>query len=175
MGKVSLSIPQPAPVTPSTPIKTPQSIPVTPIKTPQSIPVTPIQVKSNLLPELTRKEWISVLTAVFIVLSVGFSLGFVTNVKRVNDLSNIVSIVDPLITIEKDLNDKLKIAAKQLDKIDDDDLYKVVMEAKSKKIEIIKEQLKDIETFRSNHINSITVYYNNKKDELKNKEILYHR
>jgi len=168
MGKVSLSISQPAPVTPSTPIKTPQSIPVTPVK-------TPIQVKSNLLPELTRKEWISVLTAVFIVLSVGFSLGFVINVKRVNDLSNIVSIVDPLITIEKDLNDKLKIAAKQLDKIDDDDLYKVVMEAKSKKMEIIKEQLKDIETFRSNHINSITVYYNNKKDELKNKEILYHR
>jgi len=157
MGKVSLNISQPSPVTPSTPIK------------------TPIQVKSNLLPELTRKEWISVLTAVFIVLSVGFSLGFVTNVKRVNDLSNIVSIVDPLITIEKDLNDKLKIAAKQLDKIDDDDLYKVVMEAKSKKMEIIKEQLKDIETFRSNHINSITVYYNNKKDELKNKEILYHR
>lgn len=149
MGKVSLSIPQPV--------------------------KTPIQVKSNLLPELTRKEWISVLTAVFIVLSVGFSLGFVTNVKRVNDLSNIVSIVDPLITIEKDLNDKLKIAAKQLDKIDDDDLYKVVMEAKSKKMEIIKEQLKDIETFRSNHINSITVYYNNKKDELKKKEILYHR
>jgi len=149
MGKVSLSIPQPV--------------------------KTPIQVKSNLLPELTRKEWISVLTAVFIVLSVGFSLGFVTNVKRVNDLSNIVSIVDPLITIEKDLNDKLKIAAKQLDKIDDDDLYKVVMEAKSKKMEIIKDQLKDIETFRSNHINSITVYYNNKKDELKNKEILYHR
>ena len=168
MGKVSLNISQPSPVTPSTPIKTPQSIPVTPVK-------TPIQVKSNLLPELTRKEWISVLTAVFIVLSVGFSLGFVTNVKRVNDVSNIVSIVDPLITIEKDLNDKLKIAAKQLDKIDDDDLYKVVMEAKSKKMEIIKEQLKDIETFRSNHINSITVYYNNKKDELKNKEILYHR
>jgi hypothetical protein len=149
MGKVSLSIPQPV--------------------------KTPIQVKSNLLPELTRKEWISVLTAVFIVLLVGFSLGFVTTVKRVNDLSNIVSIVDPLITIEKDLNDKLKIASKQLDKIDDDDLYKVVMEAKSKKMEIIKEQLKDIETFRSNHINSITVYYNNKKDELKNKEILYHR
>ena len=133
MEKISLNIAEPKPLTS---IKTPQPIPVTPVK-------TPIQVKSNLLPELTRKEWISVLTAVFIVLSVGFSLGFVTNVKRVNDLSNIVSIVDPLITIEKDLNDKLKIAAKQLDKIDDDDLYKVVMEAKSKKMEIIKEQLKD--------------------------------
>ena len=160
MGKVSLSAPQPTPVTPSTP--------VTPIKTPH-------QVKSNLLPELTRKEWISVLTAVFIVFSVGFSLGFVVNIKRVNDLSNVISFVDPLITIEKDLNDKLKLASKQLDKIDDDDLYKVVMEAKGKKIQTIKEQLKDIETFRSNHINSITVYYNNKKDELKNKEILYHR
>jgi hypothetical protein len=156
MGKVSFNNPQPAP-------------------TPAPTTVTPQQVKSNLLPELTRKEWVSVLTAVFIVLSVGFSLGFVTNVKRVNDASNIVSIVDPLITIEKDLNDKLKLAAKQLDKIDDDDLYKVVMEAKSKKMEIIKEQLKDIETFRSNHINSITVYYNNKKDELKKNEILYHR
>lgn len=160
MGKVSLNIPQPTPVTPSTP--------VTPVKTQH-------QVKSNLLPELTRKEWISVLTAVFIVFSVGFSLGFVVNIKRVNDLSNVISIVDPLITIEKDLNDKLKLASKQLDKIDDDDLYKVVMEAKGKKIQIIKEQLKDIETFRSNHINSITVYYNNKKDELKKNEILYHR
>ena len=160
MGKVSLSAPQPTPVTPSTP--------VTPIKTPH-------QVKSNLLPELTRKEWISVLTAVFIVFSVGFSLGFVVNIKRVNDLSNVISIVDPLIIIEKDLNDKLKLASKQLDKIDDDDLYKVVMEAKGKKIQIIKEQLKDIEIFRSNHINSITVYYNNKKDELKKNEILYHR
>ena len=131
--------------------------------------------KSNLLPELTKKEWISVLTAVFIVFSVGFSLGFVVNIKRLNDLSNVISIVDPLITIEKDLNDKLKLASKQLDKIDDDDLYKVVMEAKGKKIQIIKEQLKDIELFRSNHINSITVYYNNKKDELKKNEILYHR
>ena len=160
MGKVSLSAPQPTPVTPSTP--------VTPIKTPH-------QVKSNLLPELTRKEWIAVLTAVFIVFSVGFSLGFVVNIKRVNDLSNVISIVDPLIKIEKDLNDKLKLASKQLDKIDDDDLYKVVMEAKGKKIQIIKEHLKDIELFRSNHINSITVYYNNKKDELKKNEILYHR
>lgn len=160
MGKVSLNISQPTPVTPSTP--------VTPVKTQH-------QVKSNLLPELTRKEWISVLTAVFIVFSVGFSLGFVVNIKRVHNLSNVISIVDPLITIEKDLNDKLKLASKQLDKIDDDDLYKVVMEAKGKKIQTIKEHLKDIETFRSNHINSITVYYNNKKDELKKNEILYHR
>ncbi len=137
--------------------------------------VTEQQVKSKLLSELTKKEWTSVLTAVFIVLLIGFSLGYIVNIKRLNDVSNIVSIVDPLIQLEKDLNDKLKLASKQMDKIDDDDLYKVVMETKGKKIELIKEQLKDIETFRSNNINSINVYYNNKKDELKKKEILYHR
>ena len=137
--------------------------------------VTEQQVKSKLLPELTKKEWTSVLTAVFIVLLVGFSLGYVVNIKRLNDVSNIISTVDPLIQLENDLNDKLTFASKQMDKIEDDDLYKVVMEAKGKKIELIKEQLKDIETFRSNNINSINVYYTNKKDELKKKEILYHR
>ena len=137
--------------------------------------VTEQQDKSKLLPQLTKKEWTAVLTAVFIILLVGFSLGYIVNIKRLNDVSNIISTVDPLIQLEKDLNDKLTFASKQMDKIEDDDLYKVVMEAKGKKIESIKEQLKDIETFRSNHINSINVYYNNKKDELKKKEILYHR
>ena len=137
--------------------------------------VTEQQSQSKLLPQLTKKEWTAVLTAVFIVLLVGFSLGYVVNIKRLNDVSNIISTVDPLIQLENDLNDKLTFASKQMDKIEDDDLYKVVMEAKGKKIESIKEQLKDIETFRSNHINSINVYYNNKKDELKKKEILYHR
>ncbi len=133
------------------------------------------QQKPKLLTKLTKKEWTSILTVVFIVLSIGFSLGYVVNIKRLNDVSNIVSTVDPLMQLEKDLNDKLKLASKQLDKIDDDDLYKVVMETKSKKIESIKEQLKDIETFRSNNINLINIYYTNKKDELKKKEILYHR
>ena len=137
--------------------------------------VTEQQDKSKLLPQLTKKEWTAVLTAVFIILLVGFSLGYVVNIKRLNDVSNIISTVDPLIQLENDLNDKLTFASKQMDKIEDDDLYKVVMEAKGKKIESIKEQLKDIETFRSNHINSINVYYTNKKDELKKKEILYHR
>ena len=137
--------------------------------------VTEQQSQSKLLPQLTKKEWTAVLTAVFIVLLIGFSLGYIVNIKRLNDVSNIISTVDPLIQLENDLNDKLTFASKQMDKIEDDDLYKVVMEAKGKKIESIKEQLKDIETFRSNHINSINVYYNNKKDELKKKEILYHR
>ena len=94
-------------------------------KTSTPTPITPVkntnQVNSNILPGLSKKEWITVLSAVFIVLSIGFCLGFVVNYKRLNDASHILSIVDPLITMEKDLNDKLRVASKQMDKIDDDD------------------------------------------------------
>jgi hypothetical protein len=131
--------------------------------------------KPKLIPELSKKEWTSVLTAVFIIFSVGFGIGFFINTNRISDISDKLSVVDPLIELENDLNDKLISTSKQLDKIEDEDLYKVVMEKKGKKIESIKEQLKDIQTFRSNHINSINLYCNNKKDELKKKEILYHR
>ena len=134
-----------------------------------------IENKTKLMPELSKKEWTSVLTAVFIIFSFGFGIGFFINTNRISYISTKLSIVDPLIELENDLNDKLISTSKQLDKIEDEDLYKVVMEKKGKKIESIKEQLKDIENFRSNHINSINVYYNNKKDELKKKEILYHR
>ena len=130
---------------------------------------------SKLLPVLSKKEWTTVSSGIFIIFLIGFLIGFVINVTRLSDISNKLSVVDPLIELENDLNDKLKSTSKQLDKIEDEDLYKVVMEKKGKKIESIKEQLNDIQTFRSNHINSITVYYINKKDELKKKEILYHR
>lgn len=131
--------------------------------------------KSTMLSKLTKKEWISIVSVVIVILSIGFCFGYVINLSKVDTLSNTLLKIDPLIQLENELNDKLIFASKQLDKIEDDDLYKVVMEAKGKKIESIKEQLKDIETFRSNHINSINVYYNIKKDELKKKEILYHR
>ena len=82
--------------------------------------VTEQQDKSKLLPQLTKKEWTAVLTAVFIILLVGFSLGYVVNIKRLNDVSNIISTVDPLIQLENDLNDKLTFASKQMDKIEDE-------------------------------------------------------
>jgi hypothetical protein len=49
------------------------------------------------------------------------------------------------------------------------------MEKKGKKIEEIKEQLNDIEQFKTKQSNEVVQFINNKKDELKKKEILYHR
>ena len=49
------------------------------------------------------------------------------------------------------------------------------MEKKGKKIEEIKEQLNDIEQFKIKQSNEVVQFVNNKKDELKKKEILYHR
>jgi hypothetical protein len=49
------------------------------------------------------------------------------------------------------------------------------MEKKGKKIEELKEQLNDIEQFKIKQSNEVVQFVNNKKDELKKKEILYHR
>ena len=48
--------------------------------------------QSKLLPQLTKKEWTAVLTSVFIILLVGFSLGYIVNIKRLNDVSNLYLI-----------------------------------------------------------------------------------
>jgi hypothetical protein len=83
--------------------------------------------------------------------------------------------VDPMFHLEQDLQDKLKETTKILNKIDDEDLKKVLLERKSTKIQLIKEQLIDIQKFRSNNISIVNLYYENKKNELKQKEILYYR
>ena len=61
------------------------------------------QSQSKLLPGLTKKEWTAVLTAVFIVLLVGFSMGYVVNIKRLNDVSNIfifdASFIKPIFSL----------------------------------------------------------------------------
>jgi hypothetical protein len=86
-----------------------------------------------------------------------------------------IKTINSLDILQNELNSKLQITSKQLNKIDDEDLYKVVMEKKGKKIEEIKEQLNDIEQFKTKQSNEVVQFINNKKDELKKKEILYHR
>ena len=144
----------------------------------QEQPVQPeptFQNKQKVLPSLNKKEWATVSSGIFIIFFVGFCFGFIFNTKRIRDISDKIAISDPLVQLEEDLNNKLILSSKQLVKIEDDDLYKLYIDVKGKKIDAIKEQLKDIKTFRSNHINAINLYYNSKKDELKQKEILYHR
>ena len=95
--------------------------------------------------------------------------------NKIDKLESKISILDPLNKIEADLKYKLSQTSKQLDKIEDEDLYKVVMEKKGKKIEQIKEQLELINQFKITQSNELQSFILNKKDELKKKEILYHR
>lgn len=124
-------------------------------------------VKRKLLPSLSKKEWIILLSTSFVLISVGIIIGFF--------IFNKPNTVDPLTILQIDLNNKLIATSKQLDKIEDEDLYKVVMEKKGKKIEQIKEQIELINQFKLKQSNEVQSFILNKKDELKQKEILYHR
>ena len=124
-------------------------------------------VKRKLLPSLSKKEWIILSSTSFVLISIGIIIGFF--------IFNKPNTVDPLTILQTDLNNKLIATSKQLDKIEDEDLYKVVMEKKGKKIEQIKEQLESINQFKLKQSNEVQSFILNKKDELKQKEILYHR
>ena len=124
-------------------------------------------VKRKLLPSLSKKEWIILSSTSFVLISIGIIIGFF--------IFNKPNTVDPLTILQTDLNNKLIATSKQLDKIEDEDLYKVVMEKKGKKIEQIKEQIELINQFKLKQSNEVQSFILNKKDELKQKEILYHR
>jgi len=123
--------------------------------------------KNIILPVLTKKEWITFVSYSICLSTIGIFIGYLLfkDIKTINSLD----------ILQNELNSKLQITSKQLNKIDDEDLYKVVMEKKGKKIEEIKEQLNDIEQFKTKQSNEVVQFINNKKDELKKKEILYHR
>ena len=124
-------------------------------------------VKRKLLPSLSKKEWIILSSTSFVLISIGIIIGFF--------IFNKPNTVDPLTILQTDLNNKLIATSKQLDKIEDEDLYKVVMEKKGKKIEQIKEQIELINQFKLKQSNEVQSFILNKKDELKQKEILYYR
>lgn len=128
---------------------------------------TVTQTKPKLLPSLNKKEWITLLSTSFVLISFGIIIGFF--------IFNKPTITDPLTLLQNDLNNKLISTSKQLDKIQDEDLYKVVMEKKGKKIEQIKEQIELVNQFKLKQSNEVQSFILNKKDELKQKEILYHR
>lgn len=125
--------------------------------------------------KLNKKELIVIISTIFVIFFVGFCFGFILDGKRVRILKETIYKVDPMFHLEQDLENKLNEITKILTKIDDEDLRKVLMERKTKKIQLIKEQLLDVQKFRSNNISIVNLYYENKKNELKQKEILYYR
>lgn len=123
--------------------------------------------KKNLFLNLTKKEWIVLSSYSITLITLGFVIGLVLFYNP--------KVTDPLDQLQSELNNKLTQSSKQLDKIQDEDLYKVVMEKKGKKIEQLKEQIESINQFKLKLSNEVQSFILNKKDELKQKEILYHR
>lgn len=127
----------------------------------------------KLIPVLTKKELTYLLIYTSIMFLLGIGTGFVSNSLLYPHHS--VRYSSPINQMENELENKLTSTSKKLDKIEDDDLYKVLLESKGKKIEEIKNQLNEIKTFREKQKTELDEFYNKKKDELKKKEILYHR
>lgn len=123
--------------------------------------------KRKFFPTLTKKEWIVLSSYSITLITLGLVIGLVSFYNP--------KVTNPLNELQSELNNKLIQSSKQLDKIQDEDLYKVVMEKKGKKIEQIKEQIESINQFKLKQSNEVQSFILNKKDELKQKEILYHR
>ena len=80
----------------------------------------------------------------------------------------------PLNKIEVDLRHKLDKLEQDL-KVDDDDLYKILSKLRNQRKLQIVDQLDQIQLFKSKQNVYLFDYINSKTQELKQKELLYHR
>ena len=143
-----------------------------PIETPlEKPPEKPIKSPSR---KLTKKE---VLILIGVVLSLVFLGWFPTQViykTKVIKLQQQIDQIDPLNKVEVDLRHKLVKLEVDL-KVDDDDLYKILSQMRNERRLLILNQLDQIQLFKSKQNVYMFDYFNSKTQELKQKEILYHR
>jgi len=140
----------------------------TPLEKP---PEKPIKSPSR---KLTKKE---VLILIGVVLSLVFLGWFPTQVMyktKVIKLQQQIDQIDPLNKVEVDLRHKLVKLEVDL-KVDDDDLYKILSQMRNERRLLILDQLDQIQLFKSKQNVYMFDYFNSKTQELKQKELLYHR
>ena len=148
MGKVSLSRPQPP----------------APEPTPEP---------KKLIPKLTKKELINVVVYTGGVLLIGFVIGLLSH--PLFTTTHVVRFRSEFDQIQLDLENKLESTSKKLNGIEDEELRKLLTDAKKEKIDEIKKQLEELKSFRSKQFSEIKEFCEKKKNELKQKEILYNR
>lgn len=148
MGKVSLSRPQPP----------------TPEPTPEP---------KKLIPKLTKKELINVVVYTGGVLLIGFVIGLLSH--PLFSTTHVVRFRNQFDQMQLDLENKLESTSKKLDGIEDEELRKLLTESKKVKIDEIKKQLEEFKNFKSKQFSEINEFCEKKKNELKQKEILYNR
>jgi hypothetical protein len=130
--------------------------------------------KLSSLRKFTKKEIYVLVGVILTLLTIGFLPTQLVYKYKINKLEQRIDQIDPLNKVEVDLRHKLAKLETDL-KVDDDDLYKILSQMRNERRLLILDQLEQIQLYKS--IQNITTveFYNNKIQELKQKELLYHR
>lgn len=124
--------------------------------------------------KFTNKEILILIGVVLSLLTMGWlPTKLVYDIKMVR-LEQKIDQLDPLNKIEINLNKKLDKLNSEL-KVEDDDLYKLLTELRNKRRLELLDQLDQIRSFKSKQDIITSEYFILKKEELKQKELLYHR
>ena len=126
------------------------------------------------LRKLTKKEVLILIGVVSSLLFLGWMPTQLVYKAKITKLEQKIVQLDPLNKIELDLNHKLDKLEQDL-KVEDDDLYKILSKLRSDRKLQILDQLDQIQLFKSRQNVYLFDYLNSKTQELKQKELLYHR
>ena len=146
----------------------------TPTPTPtRTLTPEPTPQPNKLIPSLTKKELINVVVYTGGVFLIGFVIGLLSH--PLFTTTHVVRFRSEFDQIQLDLENKLESTSKKLNSIEDEELRKLLTDAKKEKIDEIKKQLEELKSFRSKQFSEINEFCEKKKNELKQKEILYNR
>lgn len=139
-------------------------------------PIKPIEQQSPQVNnrKFTKKEIYTLICVVLFLLTLGFLPTQITYKHKISKLEQQIDQIDPLNKVEMDLRYKLTKLESDIN-VEDDDLYKILSQMRNERRLMILDQLEQIQLYKS--IQNITTveFYNNKIQELKQKELLYHR
>jgi hypothetical protein len=141
---------------------------------PKNPPIVDVVKPMSSIRKLTKKEIVILSVIVISLLIMGWLPTQLIYTAKVIKLEKRIVQLDPLNKIEVDLKHKLDKLEQNL-KVEDDDLYKILSQLRNQRKLLILDQLDQIQLFKSKQNVYMFDYFNSKTQELKQKEILYHR
>lgn len=141
---------------------------------PKNPPIVDVVKPISSIRKLTKKEIVILSAIVISLLIMGWLPTQLIYKTKVLKLEQKTVQLDPLNKIEVDLRHKLSKLEVDLN-VDDDDLYKILSQMRNERRLLILDQLEQIQMFKSKQNVYMFDYFNSKTQELKQKEILYHR
>jgi len=141
---------------------------------PKNPPIVDVVKPISSIRKLTKKEIVILSSIVISLLIMGWLPTQLIYKTTVLKLEQKIVQLDPLNKIEVDLRHKLSKLEVDLN-VDDDDLYKILSQMRNERRLLILDQLDQIQLFKSKQNVYMFDYFNSKTQELKQKELLYHR